>query len=54
LARFKANPANRGQVMDHGFWRFTRHPNYFGDFTIWWGFYAIAAAGAEAAVRAAS
>ena len=45
LARFKADPANRGSVMDRGFWRFTRHPNYFGEFSMWWGFYAIAAAG---------
>jgi steroid 5-alpha reductase family enzyme len=44
LARFKSNPANRGRVMDRGFWRFTRHPNYFGEFCMWWGFYAIAAA----------
>jgi steroid 5-alpha reductase family enzyme len=43
LARFKADPANRGRVMDRGFWRYTRHPNYFGDFSIWWGFYLIAA-----------
>jgi steroid 5-alpha reductase family enzyme len=43
LARFKADPGNRGKVMDRGFWRYTRHPNYFGDFAIWWGFYAIAA-----------
>jgi steroid 5-alpha reductase family enzyme len=43
LARFKAEPANRGKVMDRGFWRYTRHPNYFGDFAIWWGFYVIAA-----------
>ncbi|MFO0452708.1 MAG: DUF1295 domain-containing protein [Pseudomonadota bacterium] len=42
LARFKANPANRGQVMDRGFWRYTRHPNYFGDFCVWWGFFLIA------------
>jgi steroid 5-alpha reductase family enzyme len=42
LARFKARPANRGKVMDRGFWRFTRHPNYFGDFCVWWGFYLIA------------
>ena len=42
LARFKADPANRGRVMDRGFWRFTRHPNYFGDFCVWWGFYLIA------------
>jgi len=43
LARFKANPANRGKVMDTGLWRLTRHPNYFGDFCVWWGFYLIAA-----------
>jgi steroid 5-alpha reductase family enzyme len=42
LARFKADPANRGRVMDRGLWRFTRHPNYFGDFLVWWGLYAIA------------
>jgi steroid 5-alpha reductase family enzyme len=44
LARFKADPANRGKVMDRGFWRYTRHPNYFGDFSVWWGLYLIAAA----------
>jgi steroid 5-alpha reductase family enzyme len=37
LARFKADPANRGLVMDRGLWRYTRHPNYFGDFCVWWG-----------------
>jgi steroid 5-alpha reductase family enzyme len=42
LARFKADPANRGKVMDRGLWRYTRHPNYFGDFCVWWGFYLIA------------
>ncbi|MEO9077776.1 MAG: DUF1295 domain-containing protein [Rhodanobacter sp.] len=42
LSRFKANPANRGKVMDRGLWRWTRHPNYFGDFCVWWGFYVIA------------
>jgi steroid 5-alpha reductase family enzyme len=42
LARFKADPANRGKVMDAGLWRYTRHPNYFGDFCIWWGFFLIA------------
>jgi steroid 5-alpha reductase family enzyme len=47
LARFKAEPRNAGKVMDRGLWRWTRHPNYFGDFCVWWGFYAIAlAAGA--------
>jgi steroid 5-alpha reductase family enzyme len=43
LARFKSDPANAGQVMDRGFWRYTRHPNYFGDFCVWWGFYLVAA-----------
>ncbi len=42
LARFKKNPANAGQVMNRGLWRFTRHPNYFGEFCIWWGFWLIA------------
>jgi steroid 5-alpha reductase family enzyme len=42
LARFKADPANRGRIMDRGLWRYTRHPNYFGDFTVWWGLYLIA------------
>jgi len=42
LARFKADPANAGQVMDRGLWRYTRHPNYFGDFCVWWGLFAIA------------
>ncbi len=42
LARFKADPANAGKVMDRGLWRYTRHPNYFGEATLWWGFYVIA------------
>jgi steroid 5-alpha reductase family enzyme len=45
LAAFKAKPENRGRVLDRGLWRYTRHPNYFGDFLVWWGLYAIAAAG---------
>ncbi len=44
LARFKADPANKGKVMDRGLWRYTRHPNYFGDFMVWWGLYVIALA----------
>jgi len=43
LARFKADPANKGKVMDRGLWRYTRHPNYFGDATVWWGLFVIAA-----------
>lgn len=42
LARFKRNPANRGKVLDTGLWRYTRHPNYFGDFCVWWGLFLIA------------
>ncbi|MBW1600533.1 DUF1295 domain-containing protein [Streptomyces sp. JJ66] len=44
LARFKADPANRGRVMDRGLWSWTRHPNYFGDFCVWWGLFLLAAA----------
>jgi steroid 5-alpha reductase family enzyme len=44
LARFKRDPDNRGKVMDRGLWRYTRHPNYFGDFLVWWGLYALALA----------
>ena len=42
LARFKATAAD-GQIMDRGLWRYTRHPNYFGDFCMWWGLFAISA-----------
>lgn len=42
LTRFKADPANRGQVMDRGLWRYTRHPNYFGELCQWWGLFLIA------------
>lgn len=42
LARFKADPANRGRVMDQGLWRYTRHPNYFGDACVWWGIWLAA------------
>ncbi|HPA39463.1 MAG TPA: DUF1295 domain-containing protein [Phenylobacterium sp.] len=37
LSRFKADPANAGKVLDTGLWRYTRHPNYFGDACVWWG-----------------
>lgn len=45
LAKFKANPANKGKLLNKGFWKYTRHPNYFGDATVWWGFgfFSIAA-----------
>lgn len=44
LSRFKADPANRGEVLDTGLWRYTRHPNYFGEFCIWWAFWLFAVA----------
>lgn len=44
LARFKADPSNAGKIMDRGLWRYTRHPNYFGDFMIWWGHFLVALA----------
>jgi steroid 5-alpha reductase family enzyme len=44
LARFKADPANHTKVLDTGLWRYTRHPNYFGEATLWWGYYLMAAA----------
>jgi steroid 5-alpha reductase family enzyme len=43
LAAFRADPANRGTVMDRGLWRYTRHPNYFGDACVWWGLWLLAA-----------
>ncbi len=43
LARFKKDPANKGRVMDRGLWRYTRHPNYFGDACVWWGIALVAA-----------
>ena len=42
LARFKGDPANRGQVMDKGLWFHTRHPNYFGETCTWWGLFLVA------------
>lgn len=44
LAAFKRDPGNAGKIMDRGLWRYTRHPNYFGDACVWWGIYVVAAA----------
>jgi steroid 5-alpha reductase family enzyme len=44
LARFKQHPENKGKVMRSGLWKYTRHPNYFGDSLVWWGFGLISAA----------
>jgi steroid 5-alpha reductase family enzyme len=45
LATFKNNKNNQGKVLDTGLWRYSRHPNYFGECCVWWGFYLIALAG---------
>ena len=42
LARFRAEPANKGKVLDRGLWKYTRHPNYFGEACVWIGFFLIA------------
>lgn len=44
LARFKADPSSKGQVMDKGLWAYSRHPNYFGESLMWWGVFLIALA----------
>ena len=44
LSRFKAKPENKGKVLDSGLWGLTRHPNYFGDFCVWWAYYLFAVA----------
>ena len=47
LMRFKKNPTNKGKVLDIGFWKYTRHPNYFGDSAVWWSYaiFSIASGG---------
>ena len=42
LYRFKSNPENKGKVLDTGLWAYSRHPNYFGEFLIWWGYFLFA------------
>jgi steroid 5-alpha reductase family enzyme len=44
LSAFRGDPSNAVKVLDTGLWRYTRHPNYFGDATVWWGFYVLAIA----------
>jgi len=43
LASFRLNPGSHGEVLNSGLWRYSRHPNYFGDFLVWWGFFVVAA-----------
>lgn len=50
LLRFKENPANKGQVIQTGLWRYTRHPNYFGEALLWWGIFLIALGSPQAVV----
>ena len=50
LARFLTDPDNQGSVMDRGLWRYTRHPNYFGDMCVWWGVFLVAAETGDAVV----
>jgi steroid 5-alpha reductase family enzyme len=45
LRRFKADPANKGKIMDRGLWAWTRHPNYFGDACVWWGLWLATVTG---------
>jgi len=42
LSRFKSNPKNKGKIMQNGLWKYSRHPNYFGEVLSWWGIWLIA------------
>ncbi len=53
LGRFRAQSGNEGRVMDRGLWRYSRHPNYFGEFCVWWGFYLVALSAAGGVASAA-
>ncbi len=48
LERFKADPESAGRVLDTGLWRYSRHPNYFGNAVLWWGLYLVAVGGGAA------
>lgn len=54
LSRFRSDPANRGKVLERGLWRYTRHPNYFGDALVWWGLFLVALATPRSAWTVAS
>jgi steroid 5-alpha reductase family enzyme len=43
MERFRSDPANKGKLIQTGLWRYTRHPNYFGDACVWWGIFLVAA-----------
>ncbi len=45
LRRFVKNPANKGHIMKSGLWKYTRHPNYFGETVMWWSFFVVIASG---------
>jgi steroid 5-alpha reductase family enzyme len=47
LMRFKMEPANKGKLLTSGLWKYTRHPNYFGESVLWWGYYLIAFAAGQ-------
>jgi steroid 5-alpha reductase family enzyme len=44
LNRFKRNPDHKGRLLTSGLWKYSRHPNYFGEAVVWWGFYVVALA----------